>query len=212
MSTYQLYCFAESGNSYKAALMLELCKLDWQPIWVDFFNGQTRKPEYRAEVNEMGEAPVLIHRTKKISQSGVILDYLAGETRKFGPANEDERREILRWMFFDNHKFTSYIATLRFMISLAKTGETPVTEFLRQRFTNSLKIVDGHLAEQPFLIGSHATIADFSLCGYMFYGQEIPLPLESYTHVLNWLDRIRSLPGWKHPYDLMPRSRSPQSN
>jgi glutathione S-transferase len=212
MSNYQLYCFAESGNSYKAALMLELCKLDWQPIWVDFFNGQTRKPEYRAEVNEMGEAPVLIHRTKKISQSGVILDYLAGETRKFGPANEDERREILRWMFFDNHKFTSYIATLRFMISLAKTGETPVTEFLRQRFTNSLKIVDGHLAEQPFLIGSHATIADFSLCGYMFYGQEIPLPLESYTHVLNWLDRIRSLPGWKHPYDLMPRSRSPQAN
>jgi len=213
MSTYQLYCFAESGNSYKAALMLELCKLDWQPIWIDFFNGQTSTPAYHSDVNEMGEVPVLIHGDKKISQSGVILDYLAEQTRKFGPRSEDERREILRWMLFDNHKFTSYIATLRFMISLAKTGETPVTEFLRQRFTNSLKIVDAHLATQSFLVGDRASTADLSLCGYMFYGQELPLPLKPYTHVLNWMDRIKSLHGWKHPYDLMPRSRlSPQAN
>ena len=206
MGTYQLYCFGESGNCYKAALMLELCKADWQPIFVDYFNGQTRSPEYRAHVNEMGEAPVLVHGARKISQSGVILDYLAEQTRQFAPENDDERREILRWMLFDNHKFTSYIATLRFMVSLAKTGETPVTEFLRQRVANSMKIVDGHLAKQSFLIGNRATIADFSLCGYMFYGAEIPLPLEPYPHVLDWLERIRSLPGWKHPYDLMPRA------
>ena len=206
MVDYKLYCFGESGNAYKAALMLSVCNLEWTPIWVDFFNGQTRTAEYRTDVNEMGEVPVLIHGAKKITQSGVILDYLAEQTRKFGPKSEDERREILRWMLFDNHKFTSYIATLRFMISLAKTGETPVTEFLRQRFTNSLKIVDGHLAAQPFLIGKRATIADLSLCGYMYYGEELPLSLDPFIHVLNWLDRIKSLPGWKHPYELMPRA------
>jgi glutathione S-transferase len=206
MTGYKLYCFAESGNAYKAALMLNLCNLAWTPIWVDFFNGETRTPEYRAKINEMGEVPVLLHGDKKVIQSGVILDYLAEQTRKFGPKSEDERREILRWMLFDNHKFTSYIATLRYMISLAKTGETPVTEFLRQRFTNSLKIVDGHLARQPFLIGKRATIADFSLCGYMYFGDELPLSLDPFTNVQNWLDRIKSLPGWKHPYDLMPRA------
>ncbi len=206
MTAYSLYCFGESGNSYKAALMLELCKLEWTPVWVDFFNGQTRTPEYRADVNAMGEVPVLVHGSRKISQSGVILDYLSEQTRKFGPKSEDERREILRWTLFDNHKFTSYIATLRYMIALAKSGETPVTEFLRQRFTNSLKIVDAHLGQQHFLIGKHATTADLSLCGYMFYGQELPLSLDPYTHVLNWLDRIKSLPGWKHPYELMPRA------
>jgi glutathione S-transferase len=182
-----------------------LCKADWQPIFVNYFNGQTRTPEYRSEVNEMGEVPVLVDGARKLTQSGVILDYLAGKTGTFGAKDDDERREILRWMFFDNHKFTSYIATLRFMVSLAKTGETPVTEFLRQRFNTSLKIVDGHLAGQPFLIGKRPTIADFSLCGYMFFGAELPLPLEPYPHVLSWLERIKSLPGWKHPYDLMPR-------
>jgi glutathione S-transferase len=206
MTGCRLYCFGESGNSYKAALMLSVCGLEWAPVWVDFFNGETRTPKYRSTVNEMGEVPVLLHGERKLSQSGVILDYLAEQTRKFGPKSEDERREILRWMLFDNHKFTSYIATLRYMIALAKTGETPVTEFLRQRFTNSLKIVDGHLGQQPFLIGKRATIADFSLCGYMYFGEELPVDLTPFTHVQNWLDRIKSLPGWKHPYELMPRA------
>jgi glutathione S-transferase len=154
----------------------------------------------------MGEAPVLVHGSKKFSQSGVILDYLAEQTRKFGAKSEDERREILRWMLFDNHKLTSYLATLRFLIQFAKTGETPVTEFLRARAINAIKMVDGHLASQPFIIGKRATIADFSMCGYLYFGDELTVPLDAYTNVLNWLDRLKALPGWKHPYDLMPRA------
>jgi glutathione S-transferase len=205
MAEYQLYCFGESGNAYKAALMLQLSELNWAPKFVDFFNGETRTPEYRKTVNAMGEAPVLVHGAKKLSQSGVILDYLAEASRKFGPKSDDERREIMRWMLFDNHKFTSYIATLRFMISITKTGETPVTDFLRGRVMNALKIVDGHLANQPFMLGKRATIADLSLCGYMFYGEELPFELNAYPNVQNWLDHIRDLKGWKPPYELMPR-------
>ena len=104
-----LHGFGESGNAYKAALMLELCRLDWEPQFVDYFEGETRTPEYRSKVNEMGEVPVLVHGAKTLTQSGVILDYLAEQTRKFGAKSDDERREILRWMLFDNHKFTSYI-------------------------------------------------------------------------------------------------------
>ncbi len=205
MADFKLYCFAESGNAYKAALMLELCRLNWKPVWVDFFNGETRGAQYRSQVNEMGEAPVLEHGAVKLSQSGVILDYLAEVTRKHGPKSEDERREIWRWILFDNHKFTASLATLRFLIQFAKTGETPVTEFLRTRCNTALKIVDGHLANSPFVIGKRLTVADLSMCGYLFYGEELTVPLEPYVNVLKWLDRIRSVPGWKHPYDLMPR-------
>ena len=205
MAEYQLYCFGESGNAYKAALMLQLCELDWEPRFVDFFNGETRTPEYRKNVNEMGEAPVLVHGARKLSQSGVILDYLAEQSRKFGPKSDDERREILRWMLFDNHKLTSSIASLRYLVTLMKGGETPVTEYLRGRALSALKIVDGHLSDQPFMLGRRATIADFSLCGYLFYGDELPFELNAFPNVQNWLDQIRNLKGWKHPYDLMPR-------
>ena len=145
MSDYQLYCFGESGNAYKAALMLELCGADWEPRFVDFFNGETRSDDYRSQVNEMGEVPVLVHGDRKLTQTGVMLEYLATTLGKFGWNNDDERYEILRWMYFDNHKFTSYNATLRFMVSLLKTGETPATEFLRSRAEAAMQIVDKHL-------------------------------------------------------------------
>ena len=60
MAEYKLHCFAQSGNAYKVALMLELAGADWEPVWVDFFHGATRTPEY-LELNEMGEVPVLEH-------------------------------------------------------------------------------------------------------------------------------------------------------
>ena len=72
MAEYQLHCFAQSGNAYRAALMLNLIGADWQPVFVDFFGkGVQRSPGWRDSVNEMGEAPVLVHGAKKLSQSGV---------------------------------------------------------------------------------------------------------------------------------------------
>lgn len=209
MSDYKLYCMGESGNAYKVALMLTLCGLDWEPVWVDFFHGETRAPAFREGVNEMGEVPVLVHGGLKLSQSGVILDYLAGLTGRFGAGTDEERREIWRWILFDNHKFTANLATLRYLIRFAKTGETPVTEFLRARATNALKLVDGHLAERPFITGERLTIADLSMVGYLYYGDELTVPLEPFAHVGRWLDRIRAMPGWKHPYELMPREPAP---
>ncbi|MGD9864160.1 MAG: glutathione S-transferase N-terminal domain-containing protein, partial [Pseudodonghicola sp.] len=74
--TIKLYCFGESGNSYKAALALQLSGLDWEPVYVDFFNGEARTPEYRQNINELGEAPVLVDGDFKLSQSGAIQQYI----------------------------------------------------------------------------------------------------------------------------------------
>src|SRR5688572_1710288 len=70
MAQYKLHCFAQSGNSYKAALYLTCAGLDWEPVFVDFFNGQTRDPKWRAEVNEMGEVPVFEDGATKLTQTG----------------------------------------------------------------------------------------------------------------------------------------------
>ena len=204
MAEYTLYCFAQSGNAFKVALMLNLCGAKWTPRFVDFFNGETRTPEYRASVNEMGEAPVLEHRGRLLSQSGVILDYLSGALGRYGAQNDDERREILRWLFWDNHKLTSYIGTLRFLVHFQKTGETPVTEFLRGRVKTSLAILDKHLAERSSAVGERLTIADLSMCGYLFWPEEFGASWAEYPGIARWLERIRSEPGWVHPYELMP--------
>src|SRR5258708_37798214 len=120
MPDYQLYCFAQSGNAYRAALMLNLIGADWQPVYVDFFKGgETRTPKYRAEVNEMGEVPVLVHGDKKLSQSGVILSYLAERTGRFKPDGEDERLEAVRWIIFANPKVKGFLWAFTFLKDLS---------------------------------------------------------------------------------------------
>lgn len=209
MAEYILYCFAQSGNAYKAALMLNLCRADWAPRFVDFFNGETDTSAFR-EINEMGEVPVLEHHGKRLSQSGVILDYLASRFGQFGAENDDERREILRWLLFDNHKLTSYTATLRYLLAFAKTGETPVTEFLRGRMKNAFKVLDNHLQTRKFTLGDHPTIADISMCGYLFWPQEFGVDWADYPDIGRWLEDIKALAGWVHPYELMPGHPLPQ--
>ena len=203
MADYLLHGFAQSGNSYKVALMLNLCGADWTPRFVDFFNGETRTPAFRA-INVMGEVPVLEHRGKRLTQSGVILDYLAEHLGKFGAGDADERREILRWLLFDNHKLTSYTATLRYLMTLAKTGETPVTEFLRTRMRGAFGVLDQHLAGRTFAVGGRPTIADLSMCGYLYFPDEFGVDWADFPNIGRWLERIAALPGWGHPYDLLP--------
>ncbi len=205
MAEYDLYCTGESGNCYKVALMLELTGRDWRPVAVDYFGGETRDERYRREVNEMGEVPVLVHRGMKLAQSGVILDYLATETGQFGPRTAEERREILRWILFDNHKFTSYYATLRYLVGLVRGGEPAVLEFLRGRVLGAFGIVDRYLEDREFMLGSRPTIADLSLVGYLYYRDETGIDLAQFPRLLAWTDRIAALSGWKQPYDLMPR-------
>jgi glutathione S-transferase len=210
MAEYELTSFDKSGNSYKAALMLELTGRDWEPRLVDYFHGETRGEDYR-EINVMGEAPVLFHGDVVLSQSGVILDYLAEVTGQFGPETPAERREILRWILFDNHKFTSYSATLRFLRSIAKSGETPVTEFLDNRARTAWGVLNRQLTANDFVIGGRPTIADLSLCGYLFYDGEIGIDIADYPAMSAWRERIRAMPGWKHPYELMPAAPLPAS-
>jgi len=208
MSEYRLYCFAQSGNAYRAALMLNLIRADWQPVYVDFFKGgETRTPQYRAEVNEMGEVPVLVHGAKKLSQSGVILTYLADHTGLFKPEVEDERLEALRWIIFDNQKLNGALGPYRFLKNFARpAGDPAVLAFLKSRGDASLAILDKRLAKAPFVLGSRPTIADISLCAYLYYpAEEFGFDIAAvHKNIAAWLDRIKSLPGWAHPYDLMP--------
>jgi glutathione S-transferase len=208
MPEYQLYCFAQSGNAYRAALMLNLIRADWAPIWVDFFaGGETRTPKYRAEVNEMGEVPVLVHGTKKLSQSGVILTYLAERSGKFAPQGEDERLEVLRWIIFDNQKVNGFLGPYRFLRNFAKTAPDPaVLAFLKGRIDGNLAIVDKRLAARAFIVGERPTIADISLCGYLYYpAEEFGFDIRAeHKNIAAWLDRLKTLPRWVHPYELMP--------
>lgn len=204
--TAQLFCFGESGHSYKAALTLELSGYDWQPVYVDFFNGEVRGGPYR-EMNEMAEAPVFREDGLTLTQSAVIQLHVAEKTGKF---LDGDRNEILRWLFWDNHKLSSAIGSTRFLMNFIPEAKRPqeVIAFQKARLKSAYKLLDDHLSSRDWIASESATIADFTCCGYLYYPEPFGFERSEWPHISAWLDRISSLPGWKHPYDLMPGNPS----
>ena len=210
----KLHGFSQSGNTFKVAFLLRALGLPWQPVhlpFADFAGGTTRSAAWRESVNEMGEVPVLeMEDGRKLSQSGAIMTMLAQRHGAFAGKNDDERQDVLRWLFFDNHKFTNFFATWRFMKSFGATAPDPaVTAFLRGRIDNAFNIVDKHLATRPFMVGNAITIADISLSGYLFYpAEESGIVLEErFPNIAAWRARLRAAPGWGDPYEILPGER-----
>jgi glutathione S-transferase len=204
--TIKLHCFGESGNAYKAALTMTLAGVEWEPVFVDFFNGASRTPEFRA-LNIMGEVPVMVDGDLVISQSAVIQDYITSKTSKLGGKSADQRREVLRWMFFDNHKISGVAGTLRFNTNFLpeEKRSKEVNEFLLMRLKSALKIMETHLENRDWLTTEELTIADIACCGYLFYPEPFGFERKEFPNIDAWLDRIAATTGWKHPYDLMQR-------
>ncbi|WP_299146158.1 glutathione S-transferase family protein [uncultured Tateyamaria sp.] len=204
--TLKLHCFGESGNSYKAALALELSGLEWEPVYVDFFGGAARTEEYRA-LNTMGEAPLLIDGDRRISQSGVIQQYISDKTGKFG-GEGDDRYEVLRWVLWDNHKLSSMAGVARFLMNFLPEEKRPqeVIGFYQGRLKGAYTVLNTHLAGRDWIVGDGLTNADFSCCSYLYYPEPFGFDRADWPHIDRWLDNIAQTPGWKGPYDLMPGS------
>src|ERR1044072_8507185 len=159
MTRYKLHCIGASGNSYKVALYLNCAGLDWQPVGVDFAGGQMRDAGWRAATNEMGEVAVRELGGRRLSQSGSILNWLAETTGKFAPAGE-QRIESLRWILFDNHKFTGSYAPHRFLAVITPEPSHPSTRHRRQASTSRRNFptsTPGDSGFEPCRAGSRPT-------------------------------------------------------
>ncbi len=203
----KLYCFGESGNAYKAALSMELSGVEWEPIYVDFFKGGTRTDDYR-DVNIMAEVPTMVDGNITLSQSGAIQDYVAEKTGRLGGKTSDERREILRWVLWDNHKLSSQAGMTRFLMNFLPEDKRPaeVIAFMQGRLKAAYATLNAALEGRDWLVGEEITNADISCCGYLYYPEPFGFDRKDYPNIDAWLDRIADQPGWKHPYDLMPGS------
>lgn len=205
--TAKLYCFGESGNAYKAALTLTLAGYPWEPVFVDFFNGGTRTPEYRA-LNAMGEVPVFVEGEQVLCQSGVIQYEVVKKTGKLGGNSEHDQREIMRWVLWDNHKMSSQCGTARFLMNFLapEKRSAEVIQYLQGRLLAAFKVLDEHLKGREWIVGSGPTIADTACCGYLYYPEPFGFDRTAWPNISAWLDRISALPGFRLPYEMMPRS------
>lgn len=204
--TAQLWCFGESGNAYKAALTMAIAGYDWEPIHVDFFNGEARGAAFRA-LNPMGEVPVFREGGLTLTQSAVIQLHVAERTASLLGS---DRNETLRWLMFDNHKVSGQAGPARFLSNFLPEEKRPVgaAAYLQGRLAAAYQVLDTHLSDRAWVAPGGPTVADVALSGYLYYPESFGFDRRDWPHIDRWLDGIAALPGWRHPYDLMPGNPS----
>jgi glutathione S-transferase len=158
----------------------------------------------------MGEAPVLVDGDIKLTQSGVIQNYLYKRTGKHGGKDEAEKLEILRWILWDNHKLSSFAGNTRFLMNFFPKDKRPqpVIDFNLARLRSSYGILENALTDKDFLVGNSISHADMTCCAYLYYPEPFGFERDDWPNIDRWLENISTIPGWQHPYDLMPGNPS----
>ena len=144
-----------------------------------------------------------------LTQSGANQQYVSDKSGKLSGLTED-KYEILRWMFFDNHKMSSQAGNTRFMMNFLpeKHRNKDVISFMQERLNAAYVILNNALEDKDWLVGKSITIADIANCGYLFYPEPFGFERKEWVNIDRWLSNIEQTPGWKHPYDLMPGNPS----
>ena len=194
-----LHEYALSGNCYKVRLTAAHLGVPLERREYDITKGETRTPEFLAKVNSNGRIPVLQDGEHFISESNAACFYLADGSPLI-PSDRFGRADMLRWMFWEQYNHEPNIATIRFW--LRYVGLDALSGMQREQIgvkrkagNEALKLMDEHLAEREWLVGSAFSVADICLFAYTHVADEADFDLELYPNVIAWLERIMLLPN-----------------
>jgi glutathione S-transferase len=196
-----LYGSFTSSSSYKPMLYLALARVPFSFRTVNLKIGVQKEAEYLA-VNRWGVVPSLKHKGLTILQSNVILDYLARETGHFEGKTEQARWGVRSWLSWEADHITA-VARVRHSARFRKMHDEVIAEF-RPRAEAALSFVDKTVTDQPFLVGDYPTIADIGCWGRMVFMAEGGFEISNWPHLEAWANRIKAMPGFALPYDLIP--------
>ena len=200
MPSFTLYGNRESGHTYKVALTLAVAGIAHDYHEIDLDLPRQVRPEPFRSLAKYGEVPLLVHEGVVFVQSNAILLHLADVTGSFGAQSGERLDRVREWLFWEANRIGFSLPNLRYAMRFPGTSEAAVERLLRARCEDDIARLEHEFADgRAFVLGGTPTVADFSLCGYLWWPEQAGITLP--PGVQAWLGRIASLPGWHHPYD-----------
>ncbi|MDO3384936.1 glutathione S-transferase family protein [Gilvimarinus sp. SDUM040013] len=193
---HTLYQFQSSGNCYKLRLAMHQLGIPFHKVEVDILQKQSRTPEFLA-MNPNGRIPVLKVGERYLPESNAALWYLA-QGSALMPTDSFAQAQLLQWMFFEQYSHEPNIATIRYWVHIANTADQFEQEIEAKRKAGyaALRVMDTHLAGNPYLVAGQYSIADIALYAYTHVAAEGGFDLSSFTHIARWLSDIEAQPGY----------------
>jgi glutathione S-transferase len=189
-----------SGNCYKIRLTAALLGLPIERRQYDITKGETRTPDFLANVNANGRIPVLQIGDRFLPESNAACWWLASGSALI-PQDRFDQADMLRWMFFEQYNHEPNVATLRFW--KAHIGLDKLTDAQRALVRGkeiagdaALALMDQHLTGRDFFVRDSLSLADVALYAYTHVAEEGGFDLAAYPAISAWLARVAAQPGY----------------
>jgi glutathione S-transferase len=196
-----LHEFSLSGNCYKVRLTAAFVGVHLDRREYDLMQGETRTPDFIANVNANGRIPVLQVGDRFIPESNAACYFLA-EGSHLVPTEPFDHADMLRWMFWEQYSHEPNIATLRFWMRWLGPENLDDLKRLqmpgkRQAGNAALKLMDEHLAGREWFVGESTSLADICLFAYTHVAGDADFDLQRYPHVTEWIERMKGQPRYQ---------------
>jgi glutathione S-transferase len=193
----RLYNSQLSGNCWKVRQILALRGIEYERVELDVIDRSNRR-EVLGGKNPALRVPTLeLDDGEHLGESNAILWYL-GDGTEWVPDDPLERARVLQWMFFEQYEIEPNLAVARFWIAILGQRDEKASE-LEPKWAGgnrALGILEEHLADRDWLVGSEFSIADISVYGYVHTANEGGFDLAQYPAVRAWIDRVAARPGY----------------
>lgn len=190
----KLYDLELSGNCYKVRLFAALAKIQLDVVPVNFLEGEHKQPPL-IDLNPWGEIPILQDAVVVLRDSQAILVYLAARyaDESWLPRDPAGLGEVMQWLSTAANEIQNGPGAARLVDKFGYAIDKANT---LQRSARILPLIDAHLATHRWLALERPTIADCAVMPYVALAPEGGVALQAYPHLLQWIARIKELPGF----------------
>ena len=206
----KLYGFPPSPNTWQVRALAAHLGVPLEFEFVDLPKGASHTPAFLA-LNPTGRTPVLVDGDFKLWETLAIMQYIAGKKpNPLWPNDARVRADITRWQSWNlihwNRDACAPLLFERFVKKMLNLGEPDRAAIAKgaEAFGKEAGMLDAHLAKQKYLVGDALTVADFAVAPPLFYATQADLPLQPYSHIRGWFERISALPCWGETAAQMP--------
>lgn len=177
---------ATSGNVQKVIFLLEELGTPYEREDYGKQFGNTTTSEYLS-MNPNGKVPTFVDGDVIIWESHSILRYIARKEKSdLYPAGFGERSQVERWMDWLLASLNSaYVSIFKATKGGEEVPGAAVTEM-----GAALKILDAHLADQPYLAGDAFSLADIAMGPIVHRCLGFPVERPTTPNLSAWHERI----------------------
>ncbi|CAB3805785.1 glutathione S-transferase family protein [Paraburkholderia fynbosensis] len=188
----RLYTTLLSGHGHRVKLFLSLLDLPFEVVELNMKAGDNRKPDYLA-LNPFGQVPTIQDGELTLFDSNAILVYLA---KRYGdaswlPDDAPGAAAVQRWLSLAAGQIAYGPCAARLVTVFGAPNDHQTAKNIAVKLFD---VIEQELADKPFAVGNHVTIADIAAHTYIAHAPEGGVSLQAYPNIRAWLRRVEALP------------------